>query len=78
MQVPGNFAKVINKAPIEIDKAQEFLDSLLVGGNHPVDDYSDLGWVHLDLPIPHNDAQVVDTGPFEDALLLLETQTVLL
>ena len=35
-------------------------------------------WIHLDFTIPHDDSQVVDTGPLKDALLLFEAQTMLL
>ena len=59
MESPSNLTEVLNEALIKVDKAQELLDSLLVGGNLPFGDCSDLSWIHLDLPISHNNLQVI-------------------
>ena len=44
----------------------------------PLSNNSDLGWVSPDLPLPDNDTQVVNGGLLKDALLLLETESLLL
>ena len=78
MQRSSDLAEVPDEAPVEVDEAQELLDTPLVAWGPPLSDDGDLGQVGPDLPLPDDDTQVIDRGLLEGALLLLEAEPMLL
>jgi hypothetical protein len=53
----------------KVDKANERLHLCLGQWCQPVDDSSDLDWIHLNLVVQYDDAQVLYLGLFKLALL---------
>ncbi|KIM45023.1 hypothetical protein M413DRAFT_66133, partial [Hebeloma cylindrosporum] len=70
--------EVLDEPMIEIRKAQEGLNFLLVGQCRPLLYAGDLNWVHRDTVLQDDDTEVFDGDLLEFALLWFEVQLVLL
>src|SRR3981189_2974555 len=67
---------VRNESSVEVDKTDEGLDLLFVGRGRPLRHTSYFYWVHFDLVVRDDNAEVFDVGFFKLTLLVSEVQLV--
>ncbi|KIM34746.1 hypothetical protein M413DRAFT_436308, partial [Hebeloma cylindrosporum] len=73
----GMIREVLDEPTVEVRKAQEGLNLLLVGRCRPLLNASDLNQVHRDAILRDDNAEVLDGGFLELALLWFKVQLVL-
>ncbi|KAG6805826.1 hypothetical protein H0H93_003996 [Arthromyces matolae] len=72
-----NMGEVTDETPVEVDKAQERLNLLLISWRGPLLHSSHLNRVHLSGIMGDNEPKVFDTGLLKLALLWLQEQLML-
>ena len=57
MKGGSNRPKVSDELSVNINKPKETLNLLMSSGNGPINNNTNLFWVHLDLPFRHDESQ---------------------